>query len=69
MGPDIGASKKLTRTEERYGITEKEMLAVFWGIKKFEYELRGRKFILETDHKALEKFRKKPYFVNNHVDK
>ena len=27
------ASKKLTPTETRYGITEKEMLAVYWGIK------------------------------------
>ena len=63
------ASKKLTRTEERYGITEKEMLAVFWGIKKFEYELRGRKFILETDHKALEEIREKPYFENNRVNR
>ena len=63
------ASKKLTRTEERYGITEKKMLAVFWKIKKFEYELRGRKIILETDHKALEKIREKPYFENNRVNR
>lgn len=62
-------SKKLTPTEKRYGISEKEMLAVQWGIKKFEYELRGRKFTLETNHKALEEIRKKPYFNNNRINR
>lgn len=52
------ASKKFTPTETRYGISEKEMYAVFWGIKKFEYELRGRRFKVETDHKALVEIRK-----------
>ncbi|KAF9758304.1 Retrovirus-related Pol polyprotein from transposon [Nosema granulosis] len=47
------ASKKFTPTETRYGISEKEMYAVFWGIKRFKYELRGRKFRVETDHRAL----------------
>ena len=59
------AFKKLIPAETRYGISEKEMLAVYWGIKKFEYELKGRKFILETDHKALEEIRRKPEFNNN----
>lgn len=47
------ASKKTTPIETRYGISEKDMYAVFCGIKKFEYELRGRKFRVETDHKVL----------------
>ncbi|KRH93462.1 putative krab-a domain-containing protein [Pseudoloma neurophilia] len=47
------ASKKLTPTETRYVISEREMLAIYWGLKRFEYELRGGKFKLETDHKAL----------------
>ena len=63
------ASRKLTDTERRYGITEKEMYAVFWGIMKFEYELRGRPFQLVTDHKALEEIRRKPYFNNNRVNR
>ncbi|KAF9752783.1 Transposon Tf2-6 polyprotein, partial [Nosema granulosis] len=63
------ASKKLTPTERRYTITEKEMLAVVWGIEKFEYELRGRRFELMTDHKALEEIRNKPYFNNNRVNR
>ena len=45
------------------------MLAVFWGIKKFEYELRGRRFQLVTDHKALEEIRKKPYFKNDRINR
>ncbi|EQB60915.1 krab-a domain-containing protein [Vairimorpha apis BRL 01] len=63
------SSKKLTPTEVRYGISEKEMLAVYWGIKKFEYELRGRKFKIRTDHKALVEIRNKPYFNNNRINR
>ena len=29
------------------------MYAVVWAIKKFEYELHGKRFLLVTDHKAL----------------
>lgn len=69
LKPIEWASKKLTDTEKRYGISEKEMYAAFWGIKKFEYELKGRKFVLETDHKALERLRDKPYFDNNRINR
>ena len=34
-------------------------------VKKFEYELGGKKFKIETDHKVLVKFRNKPGFENN----
>lgn len=68
LTPIEWASKKLTLTESRYGITEKEMYAVYWGVKRFDYELRGRKFVLETDHKALEQIRVKPFFENNRVN-
>jgi hypothetical protein len=61
------ASKKLTPAETRYTITEKEMLAVLWGVKKFDYELRGRKFNLVTDHKALSFMKTKPEFANARV--
>lgn len=62
------ASKKLTSTEQRYTISENEMLAVFWGIKKFDYDLRGRRFKVTTDHKALENIRSKPNFNNNRIN-
>lgn len=63
------ASKKLTQTETRYSISEKEMLAIMWAIKKFDYELRGRKFHLITDHKALASIREKPEFNNNRINR
>lgn len=63
------ASKKLTITESRYSISEKEMLAILFGIEKFAYELRGRKFHLITDHKALERIRNKPEFNNNRINR
>jgi hypothetical protein len=33
------ASKKFTPAEVEYGISEKEMYAIFWTFKKFEHEL------------------------------
>lgn len=55
------ASRKLTIAETRYGITEKEMLACFWAVKRFEYELKGRKFLIETDHNTLCEMRRKEH--------
>ena len=55
-------------TEVNYGISEKEMYAVFWGVKKFEYELKGRKFRIETDHKALREIRNKLDFKNARIN-
>lgn len=69
LSPIQWASKKPTPTESRYGISEKEMLAIFWRIKRFEYELRGRNFRLVTDHKALEEIRRKPNFENNRINR
>lgn len=69
MRPIQWASKKLTPAESRHGISEKEMLGIYWGIKKFEYELRGKKFRLITDHKALEQIRQKPNFENNRINR
>lgn len=69
MVPIQWASKKLTVTETRYTITEKEMYAVMWGMEKFAYELRGRRFLCITDHKGLERIREKPEFANNRVNR
>ncbi|KAF9761624.1 Retrovirus-related Pol polyprotein from transposon 17.6 [Nosema granulosis] len=63
------ASKMLTPTEKRYTISEKEMLAVFFGIKIFESDLRGRKFHLMTNPKALAEIRNKPFFNNNRINR
>ena len=48
------ASRALTPTERRYSQTEKEALAIVWGIEHFHLYLYGASFTLYTDHKALE---------------
>ena len=47
-------SKSLTDTEKRYGITEKEALAVVWCIERYHYYLYGKSFKLTVDHKPLQ---------------
>lgn len=48
------ASKSLSQTERRYSQTEKESLALVWGVERFYYYLAGIEFELVTDHKPLE---------------
>ena len=47
------ASRLMTKNEINYGITEKECLAVLFGIKQFRNYLHGVKFKVITDHSAL----------------
>jgi hypothetical protein len=47
-------SRALTSTEKRYSQTEKEALAIVWGIEHFHLYLYGAPFTLHTDHKPLE---------------
>lgn len=47
------ASKSLTATEKRYPQTQKEALAIVWGVEKFDYYLIGRKFEIYTDYEPL----------------
>lgn len=48
------ASKSLSETERRYSQTEKESLALVWGVERFYFNLDGLNFELVTDHKPLE---------------
>lgn len=48
------ASKSLSAVERRYCQTEKEALALVWGVERFHYYLFGREFEFITDHKPLE---------------
>ena len=51
--PIAYASRKLLPREIRYSVVERECMGILYGIKKFEYYLVGREFILEVDHKPL----------------
>ncbi len=47
------SSKLLTPAERNYTISEKELLAIIFGIKANRMYLMGRKFTVVTDHSAL----------------
>jgi len=57
-------SKRLSSAEKKYGITEKEFLAMSWGVEHFDYYLRGRPFTVRTDHSALAAFKTKQIYGN-----
>ncbi|KAL5510070.1 hypothetical protein EMCRGX_G005543 [Ephydatia muelleri] len=49
------ASRTLMDREKRYSVIDKEALAIIFGVTKFYQYLYGRRFILQTDHKPLER--------------
>lgn len=51
--PIAFASKTLNKAQSNYSTIDREALAIFFGVKKFQHYLIGRKFILQTDHKPL----------------
>ncbi len=57
--PIMYASRSLTNTEANFAQIEKELLAVVFGAERFESNLYGRKFIVESDHKPLKVIMKK----------
>lgn len=48
------ASKALTETERKYPQTQKEALAIVWGIERFSFYLTGKQFVVRTDSEANE---------------
>ena len=56
-------SRKLTTTETRYSTFDRELLAVYLGIKHFRHFLEGRSFHVLTDHKPL------TYVLNSRSDR
>ena len=50
------ASKQLIKHEKNYSPFLLEMDAVVWAMEYYQEHLRGRRFILYTDHKPLETF-------------
>jgi hypothetical protein len=48
------ASEKLSAHALKWQISEKELYSIVFGVKKFDYELRCKNFIIETDHRNLQ---------------
>ena len=49
------ASRSLKTHEKNYSAFLAELTAIVWAIDHFHWYLKGRQFILQTDHKPLEK--------------
>ena len=47
------ASRKLSKSEQNYSVTKRELLAVVHFIKHYKHYLYGKKFMLRTDHGSL----------------
>ena len=54
-------SKKLTSTQQRWPKIEQECYASISAIEHWHHHLYGRHFIIESDHKPLESFTRKPH--------
>ena len=46
-------SRSLSNSERNYCVTRKELLSVYFFVKKFKHYLYGRLFKIRTDHKPL----------------
>jgi len=53
-------SRSLNSEERNYSITMKELLAVIFGLKRFRQYLIGKKFVIRTNHYALQRLRRTP---------
>jgi transposase InsO family protein len=48
------ASRVLCPAEQNYSVTEREALAVVWGVHEFRHFLTAHPFVIQTDHSALQ---------------
>jgi hypothetical protein len=51
--PIAFASQKFTTTASKWDTMKKESYAAYFGVRHFAYYLRGKSFLLETDHRNL----------------
>ena len=47
------ASSTFSATEQKWSATEREAYGILWSLEKFQYLLKGRSFVVLTDHKSL----------------
>ena len=47
------ASSTFSVTEQKWSATEREAYGILWSLEKFQYLLKGRSFVVLTDHKSL----------------
>ena len=47
-------SRSLSKAEKNYCVTRKELLAIIDATEHFNYFLYGQKFVIQTDHSALQ---------------
>ena len=50
----VYASRYLNDAEKKYSVGELELLAVVWGLERFQFHLYGKQVHLFSDHQALE---------------
>ncbi|BES89748.1 Hypothetical Protein NTJ_02555 [Nesidiocoris tenuis] len=55
LRPIAAASRALTKAEQNFSTIDREGLAIIFGVNKFFQYLCGRNFIIQTDHKPLER--------------
>src|SRR6218665_3104021 len=53
-------SRVCSLAEQNYDVTRRELLAIVYFLKTFRHYLFGRKFLLRTDHSALQWLRRTP---------
>ena len=54
------ASRTMSKAEQKYETTRKELLAIVYGLKQFRQYLLDGHFIIRTDHAALSWLRRTP---------
>ena len=54
------ASRTLSNTERNYEVSRRELLAVVYWLKVYRQYLLVRKFVIRTDHSALQSLRRTP---------
>ena len=60
------ASRVLTQTERNYSVTERELLAVVWAMRKFRHTILGFPVHVITDHlPVVDLFKKRAFVLNS----